>query len=54
MDIPEPPIHKVMVSGCFDLLHSGHVAFLQEAAALGALHVCIARPGAGQPDVLAH
>jgi bifunctional ADP-heptose synthase (sugar kinase/adenylyltransferase) len=23
---------KVFVSGCFDMLHSGHVAFLQEAA----------------------
>jgi cytidyltransferase-like protein len=32
---------KVMVSGCFDLLHSGHVAFLQEAAQLGNLYVCI-------------
>jgi cytidyltransferase-like protein len=32
---------KVMVTGCFDLLHSGHVAFLQEAAQFGALHVCI-------------
>jgi cytidyltransferase-like protein len=32
---------KVMVTGCFDLLHSGHVAFLQEAAQQGALHVCI-------------
>ncbi len=32
---------KVMVSGCFDLLHSGHVAFLQEAARLGDLYVCI-------------
>lgn len=32
---------KVMVSGCFDLLHSGHVAFLQEAAQLGDLYVCI-------------
>jgi cytidyltransferase-like protein len=30
-----------MVSGCFDLLHSGHVAFLQEAAQLGDLYVCI-------------
>ncbi len=30
-----------MVTGCFDLLHSGHVAFLQEAAQFGALHVCI-------------
>ncbi|HOY05088.1 MAG TPA: adenylyltransferase/cytidyltransferase family protein [Saprospiraceae bacterium] len=32
---------KVMVTGCFDLLHSGHVAFLQEAAQLGDLYVCI-------------
>ncbi len=32
---------KVFVSGCFDLLHSGHVAFLQEAARLGDLYVCI-------------
>lgn len=32
---------KVMVSGCFDLLHSGHVAFLQEAAQLGEVYVCI-------------
>jgi len=32
---------KVMVTGCFDLLHSGHVAFLREAARLGELHVCI-------------
>lgn len=26
---------KVMVSGCFDMLHSGHIAFLQEAARQG-------------------
>ncbi len=32
---------KVMVTGCFDLLHSGHVAFLEEAASYGDLHVCI-------------
>ena len=31
---------RVLVSGCFDLLHSGHVAFLQEAATLGAVYVC--------------
>lgn len=30
-----------MVSGCFDLLHSGHVAFMEEAARLGELHVCL-------------
>jgi cytidyltransferase-like protein len=32
---------RVMVSGCFDLLHSGHVAFLEEAAELGELHVAL-------------
>ncbi len=32
---------KVFVSGCFDMLHSGHVAFLQEAAGYGDLHVGI-------------
>lgn len=32
---------KVFVSGCFDLLHSGHIAFLTEAASYGDLYVCI-------------
>src|SRR5262245_54550832 len=32
---------KVFVSGCFDLLHSGHVAFLQAAAAHGDLYVAL-------------
>jgi cytidyltransferase-like protein len=30
---------KVFVTGCFDMLHSGHVAFLQEAAQYGSLYV---------------
>lgn len=30
---------KVMVSGCFDLLHAGHIAFLREAAGYGELYV---------------
>ena len=30
---------KVFVSGCYDMLHSGHVAFLEEAARLGELYV---------------
>jgi len=30
---------KVFVSGCFDMLHSGHVRFLEEAAAYG--DVCV-------------
>ncbi len=32
---------KVIVSGCFDMLHSGHVAFLNTAARYGKLHVCL-------------
>lgn len=42
---PDPPgsarSARVFVSGCFDLLHSGHVAFLKSAAEYGELHVCI-------------
>jgi len=32
---------KVMVTGCFDLMHSGHVAFLNEAKKLGDVYACI-------------
>ena len=32
---------KVMVSGCFDLLHSGHIKFFETAAKYGQLFVCI-------------
>jgi len=32
---------KVMVTGCFDLMHSGHVAFLNEAKKFGEVHACI-------------
>ncbi len=32
---------KVLVSGCFDLLHSGHIAFLKSASTYGDLYVCI-------------
>lgn len=32
---------KVFVSGCYDLLHSGHVAFLEEAASYGDLYVAL-------------
>ncbi len=32
---------KVFVSGCFDLLHSGHIEFFQEAASYGDLYVAI-------------
>lgn len=32
---------KVFISGCFDMLHSGHVAFFKEAAQYGDLYVGI-------------
>jgi len=34
---------KVMVSGCYDLLHGGHIAFFKTAAEYGELHVSIGR-----------
>jgi cytidyltransferase-like protein len=32
---------KAFVSGCFDLLHSGHIAFFEEASSYGDLYVAI-------------
>jgi cytidyltransferase-like protein len=32
---------EVFVSGCFDMLHSGHIAFFREASAYGDLHVAL-------------
>ncbi len=32
---------KVFVSGCFDMLHSGHIAFLQKASTFGDLYVAL-------------
>lgn len=32
---------KVFVSGCYDLLHSGHVEFFRQASAYGSLYVGI-------------
>jgi cytidyltransferase-like protein len=32
---------KVLVSGCFDLLHAGHVAFFKEASGYGNLYVSV-------------
>ncbi len=47
---------KVIVSGCFDWLHSGHVRFFEEVSALGDLYVVIGNDenvrflkGAGHP-----
>ena len=36
-----PMTKRVLVSGCYDLLHSGHVAFFREAASYGDLYVGI-------------
>jgi cytidyltransferase-like protein len=36
---PEDEMPKVFVSGCFDMLHNGHIAFLEQAAAYGDLYV---------------
>jgi cytidyltransferase-like protein len=38
MSQPRP---KVLVSGCYDLLHAGHVRFFETAAQYGDLYVCI-------------
>lgn len=32
---------KVLVSGCYDLLHAGHVTFFETAAEYGDLYVCV-------------
>lgn len=47
---------KVIVTGCFDWLHSGHVRFFEEIAAYGDLYVCVGHDanitflkGAGHP-----
>ena len=32
---------KVLASGCFDLMHAGHIAFLKEASAYGELYVAV-------------
>ena len=40
---------KVFVSGCYDLLHSGHVEFFRQAAAYGDLYV-----GVGSDETILH
>ena len=40
-DVMEGTPRKVFVSGCYDLLHSGHVEFFRQAAAYGDLYVGI-------------
>ncbi|MBX3433457.1 MAG: adenylyltransferase/cytidyltransferase family protein [Pirellulales bacterium] len=36
-----PPQPKVIVTGCYDWLHTGHVRFFEEVAELGELHVVV-------------
>jgi cytidyltransferase-like protein len=42
-DALQPPSHrkKVIVTGCFDYLHSGHVRFFEEVSELGDLYVIV-------------
>ena len=37
----DPEKKKVMVSGCFDWVHTGHVRFFEEVSALGDLYVVV-------------
>ena len=55
-DQPQDGRKKVIVTGCFDWLHSGHVRFFEEAAQYGALYVAAGNDanvtnlkGAGHP-----
>jgi cytidyltransferase-like protein len=34
---------KVLVSGCFDLLHGGHIAFFKTASSYGKVYVSVGR-----------
>ena len=38
---PPPGAPRVVVTGCFDWLHSGHIRFFMDAAAYGALYVVV-------------
>lgn len=53
---PTPGHKKVLVTGCYDWLHSGHVRFFEEASAFGDLYVIVGNDanvrnlkGAGHP-----
>jgi cytidyltransferase-like protein len=37
----KPGRKKIVATGCYDWLHSGHVRFTQEASAYGDLYVCL-------------
>ena len=54
--LPDPGRKKVIVTGCFDWLHSGHIRFFEQAAGYGDLYVSIGSDatirqlkGAGHP-----
>jgi cytidyltransferase-like protein len=38
---PAPGVPRVVVTGCYDWLHSGHIRFFLDAAAHGALYVVV-------------
>jgi cytidyltransferase-like protein len=38
---PSPDVPRVVVTGCYDWLHSGHIRFFMDAAEHGALYVII-------------
>jgi cytidyltransferase-like protein len=40
-DLVHPARDKVVVTGCFDWFHSGHVRFFEEVSALGDLYVVV-------------
>ncbi len=53
---PDPSRKKVIVTGCFDWLHSGHIRFFEQAATYGDLYVSLGSDatirqlkGAGHP-----
>lgn len=39
--VPPPGVPRVVVTGCYDWLHSGHIRFFMDAAARGALYVVV-------------
>ena len=41
MDLCGTGLKKVLVTGCYDWLHSGHVRFFEEASAYGDLYVVV-------------
>jgi len=40
-EVPSSSKKKVLVTGCFDWFHSGHVRFFEETSELGDLHVVV-------------